>query len=158
MVRFSTRLAPAAPLRDELDNLFTHFFGTPDRSAITVDRSSQPPIDVWEADDACHVEAELPGVTEDQLEISALGRQLTLAVKEAEASEPWGESAEAPDEAPARKYYRRERSQRSFRRVIDFPYDIDVEQIGAKLELGILTVTVPKAATAKPRKIEVHAE
>ena len=152
-----TALATPDQLRHELDQVFSHLFGATKRPSLVGPPQALPRLDLWQADDTYFVEAELPGVTEGELAISAIGRQLTLSVED-DASEA-AEAAEQSDKEHAeRAYLHRERRDNAFRRVIEFPSDIDVERIEAQLERGILSVKVPKAATAKPRRISVQGE
>lgn len=106
-----------------------------------------PPVNVWEDQDAFHLEAELPGLTREQLQIAVTQRnQLTLQ-GERQAQEP--ENG---------RWHRRERGFGHFQRVLKFPLPIDADKVEAKLENGMLLLTLPKAEEAKPRKIAVKAE
>jgi len=52
-------------------------------------------------------------------------------------------------------YHRRERGTGEFTRTVTLPAEVDATKVEARLENGVVTVTMPKAATAKPRKITV---
>jgi HSP20 family protein len=104
-----------------------------------------PQINLTEDADRFYLRAELPGVTSEQLEIQATGKNLTL-------------SGERKIEAEGEgfRYHRRERDAGKFSRVIAMPSDIDPDRIEAKLEDGLLTVRVPKAEAVKPRQITIN--
>jgi HSP20 family protein len=106
-----------------------------------------PPVNVWEDQDAFHVEAELPGLTREQLQISVNHRnQLTL-------------QGERPvEEFEKGRWHRRERGFGRFQRVLKLPAPVDADKVEAKLEDGVLLLTLPKSEEAKPRKIAVKAE
>jgi HSP20 family protein len=106
-----------------------------------------PPVNVWEDQDAFHVEAELPGLTREQLQISVTHRnQLAL-------------QGERPvEEFEKGRWHRRERGFGRFQRVLKLPAPVDADKVEAKLEDGVLLLTLPKSEEAKPRKIAVKAE
>jgi HSP20 family protein len=133
---------PFHQLRDEMDRLVTGFFGAADGILPPVFRG-QPAANVWEQGDALMVEMEVPGVKSDQLDISVAGGELTVRI-------------ERPETAPeGAAYHRRERAVGSLSRVIHLPVEVDTDRVQADLRDGVLTITLPKAASAKPRKINV---
>ncbi len=104
---------------------------------------NQPAINVWEQDDALKVEMELPGVKGEQLDISVAGGELSVKVN-------------APDDAQEGvTYHRRERPVGSFSRIVRLPIEVNADRVEADLRDGVLTITLPKAESAKPRKINV---
>jgi HSP20 family protein len=106
-----------------------------------------PPVNVWEDSDAVHIEAELPGLTHEQLQVSVTNRnQLTL------------QGERVPDEAGKGRWHRRERGFGRFQRVLQLPAPVDADKIEAKFDNGLLHVVLPKAEEAKPRRIAVKAE
>jgi len=108
--------------------------------------TSVPPMNVWEDTDAFHIEAELPGLTQDQMQISVTQRnQVTI------------QGERTVDESKGR-WHRRERGFGRFQRVVKLPAPVDADKVEAKLENGLLQVTLPKAEEAKPRRISVKAE
>ena len=102
-----------------------------------------PPINVWEENDQFILEAAVPGLKMEQLEILCQGRDLTLR----------GQRQDPGDLQDT--YQRRERFTGTFTRSLSLPADIDTSQIRATLEDGILQIAIPKAETARPRRIEV---
>jgi HSP20 family protein len=105
-----------------------------------------PPIDVYETRDAYVVTAELPGLTREQVNLAAEESRLTIQGKR-EARPAAGDSVH---------YHQVERGHGTFRRVFEFAEKIDGDRITADLADGVLTVTIPKAPPAPPRKIEVR--
>lgn len=130
-------------LRGEMDRLFDNFFGP---STESVPRTTQlfPALNVWEGAGALYVEAELPGIRNDDLDISVVGQQLLIKGRRPDFQ---------PDEGVS--FHRRERGVGEFVRVIELPVEVDADGVEAKLADGVLLITLPKAEAAKPRKIEV---
>jgi HSP20 family protein len=103
-----------------------------------------PKINLREDDENLYVEALLPGVEPEQLELSALGDSLTLSgVRPALHN----------DEGAI--WHRRERGAGEFLRSIELPVAIDADRIKAECRNGLMRVILPKAAEAKPKKISV---
>lgn len=134
---------PMYRLRDDLDRLLTGFLGHWPADQLAGARRGQPAVNVWEQDDTLLAEMEVPGLTSDQVDISVVGDELSLKV---DRPEPKQEGV---------TYHRRERPTGSFTRVLRLPVEIDAGRVEAELRDGVLTVTLPKAESARPRKIEV---
>ncbi len=133
---------PFHQLRDEMDRLLTGFLGAPDGGLPPIFRG-QPAANVWEQGDALIVEMEVPGVKSEQLDISVAGGELSVKI-------------ERPESGPEGAiYHRRERPVGSFARAVRLPIEVDADKVQAQLHDGVLTITLPKAASAKPRKINV---
>lgn len=105
-----------------------------------------PALMIYETKDALHVEAEIPGVTPEDLEISVEGD--TLSIK----GERHPSTAE---EKPS--YHRREIEYGRFNRSINLPTRILAEKVTAKAADGILTITLPKVEEVKPKTVKVEA-
>jgi len=128
-------------LRSEMEDAFGRFgraFGI---------RSAVPPLNASQDDDGVTVTAEVPGVTASDLSIEAKGDSLRITVKR-----------NAPEGVGDDKYHRRERPKGEFTRELKLPAGLDTEKVEAKLSDGVLTVRLPKAEAAKPRKIAIKAE
>lgn len=117
-------------------------FAWPTLAATAAPRG--PALNVWTTDEAVHVEAELPGVAESDLELSVVGDQLTLAGRRPDAT------------AEGARVHRRERPSGEFRRVLTLPFEVDADAVRAELVDGVLTVTLPAAAALRPRVIPVQ--
>jgi len=107
-----------------------------------------PAIDVTEDDVAFKLTAELPGMSEKDIEVAVTDDTLTIT----------GEKKVEKEEKD-KDYYLAERSYGSFRRSFALPDGVDRDKVGADFAKGVLTVTLPKAAEAKvePKKVEIKA-
>lgn len=107
--------------------------------------SSYPRLAVREAEDKVIVEALIPGIDPKSLDISVLRNALSLA----------GERIF--DQAESGTWHRRERPSGRFMRTLDLPAEIDADKVSADYRQGVLHITLPKAESAKPKRIEVSA-
>lgn len=127
----------------QMDRLTQGLFGRPGLGWRPA--SVFPAINLTEGADNYYVRAEMPGIKADALDIQAVGRNLTISGEREIASE--GEDV---------RYHRRERESGKFSRIIGLPGDIDTDKVDAKLANGMLTVTISKAETSKPKRITIH--
>ena len=141
--RYRNMRHPMHQLRDEMDRLLTGFFGEPIHRGLWSGSRDQPAVNVWEQDDAVWVELEVPGVKSDQVDISVVGDELSVRIERPDVTQE------------GITYHRRERPVGSFTRVVRLPTDVDAGRVEAKLHDGVLTISLPKAESAKPRKINV---
>ena len=129
-------------LRDELNSLF-------DLPVLTsLNRQDlfggwSPALDLYQNSDNVVAVLELPGMRKEDIEISLHDGTLTISGERGSSSAN-GEKAE-----------RTERYVGSFRRSISLPVRVDAGKVSATYRDGILTVTLPKAEEAKPKRIEV---
>jgi HSP20 family protein len=103
-----------------------------------------PPINVTQDDECFYVRAEIPGVKPEELSISTVHNRVSLSGRR-----------EIPAESDRVSYHRKERAEGSFNRTVTLPTEVDADRVSARYAEGILTVTLPKAAEAKPRQIKV---
>ncbi len=140
--RLGTSFDPFVGLRSlqrELERLSWPWSG----EARRVGGGTYPPVNVYESPGEIVVQCEAAGVSAADFDISITGETLTIkGVKR------------PPDEQDVR-YVRRERGSGEFTRTIVLPDEVEADKIQAKLADGIMTIHLPKAATAKPRKIDV---
>ena len=104
-----------------------------------------PRIDVAEDGQSVMLTAELPGVSENDIDVSLVGDQLTIK----------GEKRSEHDdkkESEGFTVHRRERSYGAFQRTITIPYQIDPDQVAAQFKDGILKITLPKPTEALHQK------
>ncbi|MHC5110712.1 MAG: Hsp20/alpha crystallin family protein [Planctomycetota bacterium] len=145
--RFSP-LFPASQLRDDLDrllsNAFTHF---PDGFNVS-GWGRFPALNVWQDEANLFVEAEVPGLSLDELQVFVEGD--ALIIKHEHKSEH-----EEGDKTDDTNYITRERVQRTFSRTVQLPLRVDEDKVSATLKDGVLTVTLPKAQEVLPHRIEV---
>ena len=93
------------------------------------------------------VQVEMPGVNRQGLEITVENGELTLVAHRMPTAAPAGSELVYRESRPA-----------DFRRVFEVDQSIDSAHIGAALDQGLLTLTLPKAEAAKPRKIEINGQ
>ena len=105
-----------------------------------------PAVDLRETEDAYHIDVDLPGVKKDALDITVQDGLVTVK----------GERKRAED-ARAETYRRTERRHGPFERTFRLPQGVDPDQVAARFEDGVLTVTAPKPAEVKPRQVQVTA-
>lgn len=139
-------------LRNEIDRVFADTFGGPLFAGVRGGASPSafssvdeyPPLNMFANDESLVVEAELPGLTMNDVEVLVADDELTLKGR-------FGARQEGVT------YHRSERGHGSFSRTVRLPFAVNADKVAAALRDGILTVTLPKAESAKPRKIEVRA-
>lgn len=130
----------------DLDRWFDDFF-TRQLSGWT---AWNPAADLYETDDEFVLELELPGMSRNDLEVTVEKGILTVSGQR---------STETESERDERHtYHVRERSYDRFSRGFSLPHTVNPDEVDATFENGMLTVRLPKAAEAKPRRIEVHTK
>ena len=145
IARQARNVFPLFDLNREMGRLFGDLldsrlsFGSHDTQA-----SPFPAVNVWESDADVFVETEVPGLKMDDVEIQLLGSELSIKGRR-EALKNDGVT-----------HHRRERFSGSFERQLTIPVEIDAEKVRAELNDGVLTITLPQAAAARPKKIEVN--
>jgi HSP20 family protein len=106
-----------------------------------------PALDVVEKQDAYVVHAELPGVDQSQIDLSFEQNVLTIRGTKSSTFDP-AKDGEL-------RVYAAERVSGGFERAIRLPEFVDGDRISAEHRNGVLSVTIPKAQAAQPRKIEI---
>jgi HSP20 family protein len=147
-------LVPWRPFSEleEMERRFEDIFGRPFLPSVwrripTMEMGWAPAIEVFEKEDKFVVKAELPGMKEEDIDISVVGDTLTVKGERKTESEVKEED-----------YYCCERSYGSFSRSIAVPSNVDAKKIEASYEDGVLEVSLPKAPEVKPKKISVSAK
>lgn len=120
----------------ELDRLTQQVFGTPARP-------SAMPMDAWRDGDTFVVEFDLPGVTPDSIDLDVERNVVTV-------------KAERPVRASDAEMIAAERPRGVFSRQLVLGDNLDTEHIAAGYDAGVLTLRIPVAEQAKPRKIAVQ--
>jgi HSP20 family protein len=113
-----------------------------DADRAQVDQFIAPPASVIEAGEGYTLELEMPGVTKDGLDISVENNELTVV---GQRSLPTVQGT----------LIHHESRPDNFRRTFELDPSIDADKISAKIEQGLVTLTLPKAEHVKPRKISV---
>ena len=134
---------PFVAFRREMNRLFDEFFSAPFDLAPFGgfgERLSlfSPDVDVTESDKDIKVSAELPGMDEDDIEVTLSHNVLTIS----------GEK-KAEKEDKGKNYYRMERTYGSFRRDIPLPCEVEADKVEARFKKGVLTITLPKTPEAQ---------
>ncbi len=130
-------------LQNEVEKAFERFGRTP----FGLSQGTYPALNLWEEEHQLHVEAELPGLELEDLEIYVNNdNQLTI---KGQRKQP---------ELPQGLWHRQERGYGSFSRTLELPTLVDPANVTASFKHGILHITLPKKEAVKPRRIEVKAE
>lgn len=109
---------------------------------------STPRVDVRETNEAYVMEVDLPGLTENDVDISMKDRLLSISsVQDTKKEETKTEDGT--------EYLIRERRSTSFARRFTMPQDIDTEKIEATFKNGVLTINVPRRPETQPRQITI---
>ena len=126
-------------LRDAMDRLFAESVVRP--AAL---RGAQSPLalDVYEEGDDYVIEAALPGVDPDKVNVSVLGNQVQIS----------GEYGAPPE---GRQHLLQERRSGRFERTVTLSTALDADKASAAYEHGLLRLRVPKAESARPRRIAI---
>jgi HSP20 family protein len=134
-----------ATLRDQMERVFNALPGRGDEGLTA--GAWVPPVDVYESHDAIVLKADLPEMTENDVDISVEGN--TLTIKGERKREAEGEE---------RNYFRVERSYGTFTRTFTLPPTVDPAKIEATFSRGVLKISLPKREESKPRQIKVKVQ
>ena len=136
---------PFLTFQQEMNRLFDDFFGRSALEPFGAFRQEwdafSPRVDVAETDSEIVVSAELPGLDDEDIEVSLARGLLTIS----------GEKKQEKEKKD-RDYYRVERSYGSFQRSVALPSEVDANKVDAVFRKGVLTVTLPKKGGEKARK------
>ena len=127
-------------MRNEFDRILNR------RDDAEVTSAWCPVVDVAESEEALVLQAELPGITPEQVDVSVESGVLTISGEKKHEREEGEEGSE---------YHLLERRYGRFERSFSLPRTVDPEKVDATFSNGVLTVTLPKVEAAKPRKIAV---
>lgn len=134
---FGSVLTRVASLSRAMDDVFA-----PELSNAWI-----PPLDANETENAYIVTIDLPGIKRENIKLHYDRGVLTVTGTRE------GETEQSTND----RFYVRERPLGTFSRSVRFARDVDSDKIEARLDHGVLTITVHKAATALPRQIEVQS-
>jgi HSP20 family protein len=140
-------------LRDTVDRFINESFGDDpfhtvwSRNGITSSAAQPMPLDVYTTDDQAVILAAVPGMQPEDLDLSIHETTVMLSGKV--------QSAVNAEETKGATWYARELWSGEVRRSVTLPFPVDSDHAEAVFENGILRVTLPKAESAKPRKIEI---
>jgi HSP20 family protein len=138
-------------LRGEMDRLFDRFTGglgmlpPPSVRFDSAFNLPVPAVDITEDETSFKLSAELPGMTEKDIQVSLSGNMLTIK----------GEKHQEKDEK-GKDYHLTERSYGEFRRSFVLPEGMSADKVTATFVNGVLTVTIPKATQQVAKKIDIN--
>jgi HSP20 family protein len=145
MLNNVTRWNPAVAYlnREPFARLFENFLTEAQGEEVS-NRNWVPPVDIQETEEGYRLQAELPGLTKEDIDITLENNVLRL-------------SGERKFERDVKKenFHRVERTYGTFSRAFALPQQVNAEGVQAGFENGVLTILVPKAEQAKPRKISI---
>ena len=146
MLNNVTRWNPAVAYlnREPFARLFESFLSDAVQGEEVSNRNWIPPVDIQETADGYKLLAELPGLTKDDINITLENNVLRLT----------GERKFEKD-VKKESFHRVERTYGTFSRAFALPQQVNAEGVQAGFENGVLTILVPKAEQAKPRKISI---
>lgn len=132
-------------LQQEMNRLFNTFFDAPAAAAgHGTARRWVPAMDLVETDDHFVLRADLPGLSESDVDLSLEENVLTLKGERRVEHESKGEG-----------FYRVERATGAFSRSLTLPEGVDGDAITATFDKGVLEVRIPKPEQRKPRKLQI---
>ena len=140
-----TRQTPFADfgyLFDQMERMAQELRGSTTRASVTT-----LPVDIFDRGDELVVQAFVPGVRSEHLEVSIDDGVLTISGRFPQLYDT--------DDARAWTWYALELRTGAFQRSVSLPYKVDLEQVHAQVEDGILRLVLPKAAEAKPHRIQI---
>jgi len=132
----------------DFDNVFDDWFKTSGRSLANEDGRVFPAIDIKEKSNMYVVKADIPGVTQDDIDVSVSDGILTIN------AETRNESEETDDDD---RVIRRERNYGKYVRSITLGTEVNEDNVKAKYKNGVLTLELPKAEATKPKRVKVDA-
>ena len=141
-------LRNVSPLHEEMERLFRQSLG--DREGASLAGAFSPALDVEEDPDGFTLHVELPGVAPEDVDVSLEENVLTISGER----RFYAKSGDGSEDN-AEGFRRVERHFGRFHRAVRLPDRVDPERVQADYRDGMLTIRVPKAEEAKPRRIEI---
>ena len=129
-------------LQGEVNRVFDAFFGN--GGSVARQRRWVPAIDLVETDDHLVLRADLPGLTEDDVNIEIKDNVLTVSGQR-----------KAEHEERQEGFYRVERAFGGFSRSLSLPEGVDADQVSAGFDKGVLEIRVPKPEERKPHRVQI---
>lgn len=132
-------------LRDAMSRLMDQSFTFAGRGGEGVGAQSIP-VNIFESEDILMVTAPVPGLHEEDIEITTRGNSLTIEARE---------RADIKPDETGKRYIRHEWRYGPYRRTVELPYAVDAGSAEATFGNGVLTVRLTKAATERSHRINV---
>ena len=133
-------------LQDEMNRLFDTFSKSGDSQSL-VEGTWAPSCDIYESKDQIVIDAEIPGMSQKDINVSVTDNVLTIKGEKKQEKEVKEEN-----------YYRVERSYGTFTRSFTLPVGVKADAIKANYKDGVLKVVLPKAEEAKPKQIAIDVK
>jgi HSP20 family protein len=133
-------------LRNEMERLYDRFFDLRPFRRFTEEGEWMPTVDVSETAKEIIVNAEIPGVEAEDIDVNLVGDVLTI---KGERKREYEEKEE--------NFHKIERSYGSFYRSLRLPSEVDGDRIKASYKKGVLRISLPKTKKATAKKIEISA-
>ncbi len=131
-------------LHNEMGRIFGDLFASQEGETDAEESYWMPTVDVSETENDFEIRAELPGVSESDVNVSVTDNRLTVKGEKRQETETDGKN-----------YHRVERRYGSFQRSFTLPRNVETSNIKAGFTDGVLTLTIPKAEEAKPTEIPI---
>jgi HSP20 family protein len=136
------RPRPLRALRNELEEMMGRLWGEP--TEVWGAEALAAPVDVAETDRAFELRMDAPAMTGKDFDIQVHGNVVTIQGERKEEKEEKGKT-----------WHRVERRTGKFARTVTLPCEVNEETVAAEYEQGVLHVTLPKAESARPKKVAV---
>lgn len=134
-------------LHNQMGSVFRDILSTADSNRDDENSSLIPTVDISEMDSGYEIHVELPGVAQEDVQVSVTENLLTIKGEKNQKQETENEN-----------YHRVERRYGTFQRRFTLPRHVDTGNIKANYKDGILTLTIPKAEAAKPKEIQIGVQ
>ena len=131
-------------LHNEMGRIFGDLFAPHEGGTDTEEISWIPTVDVSETENGYEIRAELPGISENDVNVSVTDNVLTIKGEKRQEAETDGKN-----------YHRVERRYGSFQRSFTLPRHTETDAIKAEYKDGVLTLGIPKAEVAKPTEVPI---
>lgn len=128
------------------DDTFDRFFGSAPLADTSSGSARSPALDVAETDRAYTVKLDLPGVAKQDVKVAVEGRQVSVRAH----------SQQEEEKKDGERVIYRERATASYERSFSLPLEVDLAEANARLEQGVLTLTLPKRSARAAAQITVN--
>ena len=145
-----TYLTTRRPMRNlfsfhnEMGRIFGDLFAPHEGGTDTEETAWMPTVDISEMENGFEIRAELPGVSESDVNVTVTDNVLTIKGEKQQEAETDGKN-----------YHRVERRYGSFQRRFTLPSEVETDEIKAEFTDGVLTLSIPKPEAAKPTEIPI---
>ena len=129
---------------NEMGRIFGDLFASHEGGTDAEETSWMPTVDISETENGYEIRAELPGVSEDDVNVSVTDNVLTVKGEKRQEAETEGKN-----------YRRVERRYGSFQRRFSLPTEVETDDIKAEFNGGVLTLSIPKPEAVKPTEIPI---